>query len=341
MSTTDRAATGQWSDVAGHLDRARSDLITPAGTEPTRPEPVGYESRFDGWFARASIRSRPQRVLLPGEYLYFTPELAPWATHPLVAGQGEAAVRRVLIRRLYDYLHFTIELEQLAVIPIATAIARGRSGLDLPAGMRSDAYKIVTDEAWHAQFSFDLLEQVEAATGIRRRQPVLPAFVGRLDRIREQLDPGTRGLEGLLFSIVSETLISAILADLPRDPRLPPRSGNWCSTTRRTRGATILTFETCCSTCGRSYQPSSGARSGRGSRRWWRPSCFRTPPRCATNSPMPACPTRSATKSLTSRSRWSWPAVMSAPRRGPRSGISAKSARYAMAGRGTLSWQPE
>lgn len=43
----------------------------------------------------------------------------------------------------------------------------------------------------------------------------------RLDDMRDQLPISVRGLEALLFAIVSETLISGILSDIPRDDRLP------------------------------------------------------------------------------------------------------------------------
>jgi hypothetical protein len=135
--------------------------------------------------------------------------------------KGPEAVRRILIRRLYDYLYFTAELEELAVIPVAGKISRGRAGLELPEQMRMDAFKIVTDEAWHAQFSYDLLRQVEHATGVGYTPPLAPAFASRLDAIRERLPAELRGAEGLLFAVISETLISSILADIPRDGRLP------------------------------------------------------------------------------------------------------------------------
>ena len=87
--------------------------------------------------------------------------------------------------------------------------------------MRADAFKIVTDEAWHAQFSFDLISEVAAATGVAHEPAGAPAFAGRLDAIRRRLPPDVRGAEALLFAVVSETLISRMLADLPRDSRLP------------------------------------------------------------------------------------------------------------------------
>ncbi|MEV7190834.1 diiron oxygenase [Streptomyces sp. NPDC093510] len=185
---------------------------------------VAYDSRFGNWEARASVRRKPARRLEgQGDELAvpFPPELAPVATHPLVTGRGPAAVREVLTHCLYQYLHFTTELEELAVIPVVGKISRNRAGLLLPEAMRADAFKIYTDEAWHAQFSYDLVRQVERGSGIAVRLPELPLFVDRLDAVRDRLDPAVRGLEGLMFSIVSETLISAILADLPHDARLP------------------------------------------------------------------------------------------------------------------------
>jgi hypothetical protein len=182
-----------------------------------------YGSRFRQWDDRASVRTSPQRLILPGaaQDLYFPPELVPVATHPVVSARGSQIVRSLLVQRLYQYLHFTVELEALAVIPVAMKISRGRMGVDLPAEVRADAFRIVTDEAWHAQFSFDLIRQVEQRTGVPCQPGIPPMFVARLDEIRPHLDPRVRGLEALLFAIVSETLISTILTDLPTDRRLP------------------------------------------------------------------------------------------------------------------------
>lgn len=183
-----------------------------------------YRSSFGNWDQRASVRVKPRRDLdsCPSGQIYFPPELVPAVDHPLVAALGPDVRHRLLVQRLYDYLHFTSELEALAVIPVATRISRGRAGLSLPESMRRDAFKIVTDEAWHAQFSYDLMKQVEDLSGVPRREPDAPMFTARLDVVRSALGPDLRGAEGLLFAVVSETLISAILADIPHDRRLPP-----------------------------------------------------------------------------------------------------------------------
>jgi hypothetical protein len=205
-----------------YREAALTPLLSIARGEAAAAEAIAYQSRFGSWHVRASVRTKPRRVLTTTDNeLYYPPELLPIVSHPLVLERGERLRHRLLVHQLFQYLHFTTELEDLAVIPITSKISRGRSGLLLPEQMREDAYKIATDEAWHAQFSYDLIRQVESATGVTRRLPDLPAFVGRLDRIRSLLPDGVRGAEGLMFAVVSETLISSILAELPRDKRLP------------------------------------------------------------------------------------------------------------------------
>ncbi|MFD7383067.1 diiron oxygenase [Streptomyces anulatus] len=195
------------------------------GTATERSRGPAYISRFERWDDLASVRRRPRRHFAVAELeLYFPPELYPVVLHPLVAAKGSAVVKGLLLQRLYDYLEFTTELETLAVIPVATKISRGRSGLFLPGRMMSDAYKIVTDESWHAQFSHEFTCEIETETGVPwslRGTSAPPAFLLRLDEIRGRLPRDLRGVEGLLFGIVSETLISGMLSEIPRDDRLP------------------------------------------------------------------------------------------------------------------------
>ncbi|GAA3784289.1 diiron oxygenase [Streptomyces phyllanthi] len=182
-----------------------------------------YTSRFGRWNELASVRRKPQRSFESSGTVYFPPELYPVAMHPLVTDCGDGRVEWLLLRRLYGYLDFTSELESSAVIPVATAISRGRSGLQLPERMKADAFKIVTDEAWHAQVSYDFAHEIELASGVPQAFPDddPPAFVGRLGALREELPHEIRGVEAMVFAIVSETLISGILSDIPRDGRLP------------------------------------------------------------------------------------------------------------------------
>ncbi|MGW3173925.1 diiron oxygenase [Streptomyces sp. NPDC001153] len=204
-----------------YRERATEPLV--AARAAGRAGVGAYTSSFGRWDRLAGVRTRTQRSFTASGSLYFPPELHPVATHPVVTRRGAEQVEWLLLRRLHDYLDFTTELESLAVIPVVTAISRGRSGLHLPEGMRADAFKIVTDEAWHAQASYDFAHQVQRASAVPVGRPDSspPAFTERLDVIRDRLPHEIRGVEAIVFAIVSETLISGILSEIPRDERLP------------------------------------------------------------------------------------------------------------------------
>jgi hypothetical protein len=82
--------------------------------------------------------------------------------------------------------------------------------------MRSDALKIYTDEAGHAQMSYELARATEAATDYTSLQ-LRPPFLDDFDEMLAQHDPQLEPMLTLLFAIVSETLITGSLKRLPRD----------------------------------------------------------------------------------------------------------------------------
>jgi hypothetical protein len=202
--------------------------MTPPRRRPPQSTSVGiteaaYSSKFRAWDTRATVRTKPRRELEatePSELLYFPPELVPVALHPVVQGLGSGTVERVLIQQLHTYLAFTSELEHGAVNPVAALISRRRSGFDLPEGMIEDAFKIYTDEAWHAQFSDDLQRQVAVRTGVAPSLTEEPNFFRKLTGFQRELQPDERRLVMIFFTIVSETLISAILSGIPSDARV-------------------------------------------------------------------------------------------------------------------------
>lgn len=183
---------------------------------------AGYDSRFVNWDARASVRSKPRRLYDRDgrDALFFPPESVPALAHPLVLERGPGATELVLQHSLYQYLHFTTVLEQVCVLPVTAKLSLGMAGLELPDPMRSDAYKISTDEAWHAQFTHDFAVQVSTVTGVAAEALVEPAFIREHRRLRALFDAGDQELVDLTFAIVSETLVSALLADIPNDRRL-------------------------------------------------------------------------------------------------------------------------
>jgi P-aminobenzoate N-oxygenase AurF len=191
----------------------------------SRPGPGRYEGKFEHWDERASVRTKPQRSLRRADgqgQMFFPPESLPVLTHPAVAARGTQTRDRLLVHALYQYLRFTTVLEQTRVLPVTAQISAGLSGVSLPAAMRRDAFRITTDEAWHSQFSHDFLSEVVQATGISPAGLVEPCFAGHLTEVRDSFEPSMLALADLFFVIVSETLISGLLAGIPSDKRLPP-----------------------------------------------------------------------------------------------------------------------
>ncbi len=178
-----------------------------------------YRSAFNTWHERASVRSAARRSLDddPTDVRMFSPDLVPVARHRLVQQLPEPLFDAVLTQHLYRYLDFTTKLEVLVVNRTALGIALGTIGVAVPEQMRHDAFKIYCDEAYHALFSNDMRMQVQHRTGVKPLLPEKPYFMTRLRHLQQQ-KPEQRDLLEILFVIVSETLISATLANAPDDP---------------------------------------------------------------------------------------------------------------------------
>jgi hypothetical protein len=185
---------------------------------------MAYARKLSNWDTKAAVRVKPRRILLQDEEsmgkLYFSPELVPVAQHPLVRRIGPAAVRDMQVQHLYRYLDFTTQLELEVINEVAKDIALGKLDADVPDAMREDAFKLCTDEAHHAYFSDDLKRQVEAASGIHPDRVGMPPFLRRLRALQREMPSDLRPLGELLFAVVSETLISSILAGIPKDRRV-------------------------------------------------------------------------------------------------------------------------
>lgn len=193
---------------------------------PASPEygrPGGYDSPFGNWEARASVRNKPRRTFIGAQANspFFPPEMIPAVGHPRVAERGPAVSHQVSVHSLYQYLHFTTVLEQVTVLPVTTRLSLNQAGVEVPEPMRADAFKITTDEAWHAQICYDFTRHVAEVTGIAPAAVVPPAFIRRLEQLRAEFEPSARPLIDLVFAVVSETLVSSLLSDIPTDRRLP------------------------------------------------------------------------------------------------------------------------
>lgn len=189
------------------------------------PEQEPYKSKFGDWYERSTVRAAPRRMVLKDEQgLFFSPDFIPIMKHPLIQEQSETVQRHIMVQQLYRYLDFTAKLEHVVVNRVAMSIANGYLDFNLPRQMVFDAYKIYCDEAYHALFSADLLMQVEDITGIRAvTQQLQPFFIRRLHELQHQYSEGNlQELMEIFFVIISETLISGFLSDIPTAKDVKP-----------------------------------------------------------------------------------------------------------------------
>jgi hypothetical protein len=188
-------------------------LRTPQPGEPADP---AYQSAFAAWDTKATVRSAPRRVLqspFPPEP--FPAELVPVFRHPLVKGLRAPARQFLLAQHLFRYLDFTAQLELVVVNDTLVRLAL-QSAYGLTEPMRLDALRMVCDESYHALFSMDMKLQIADAYQIAAPADSRAWFLTRIDRLLTETDAGLREIGRLLFVTVSETLISASLAEHTR-----------------------------------------------------------------------------------------------------------------------------
>jgi len=172
------------------------------------------------WHDVAWVRTQRVEYSIPEivtQPVLFSPHLVPTIGHPLIVTRGDDFVRELLAHRFYAYADFTSVLEREAVNVVTKDLARKIFWAELPPHMSRGAGRIYTDEAYHAQESDEILESIALETGIAPKHLYRPRFLSNLDLLLSALDASKQRLALIGFSIVSETLISSILADIPND----------------------------------------------------------------------------------------------------------------------------
>jgi hypothetical protein len=125
-----------------------------------------YQSFADAWESRATIRTRPRRVLEnDGKLIY------PLSRQPLVL--SETFVRQcpeqrdfALVQTLYKFINDVVIFETEIVDKTARSIAKNRFAVEFPFACRYDAMTVVVDEDYHALVAMDFMQQTIALTGI-------------------------------------------------------------------------------------------------------------------------------------------------------------------------------
>lgn len=173
------------------------------------------------WYETAGVRSGVRRHFrdeTDAGKVFFPERLVPYLAHEAVAAATPEQRRVLTIYHLYQFLLSTAHLETRVVNRAAEQIANSRAGIELPTSARLDAFKIYCDEGYHSLYSLDLADQIARHTGIALPPWDYGGFVDRLDEAAARLLPDATPIAPLLQAVVFETLITAVLNEIPNDP---------------------------------------------------------------------------------------------------------------------------
>ncbi len=127
---------------------------------------ANYRSFADDWERRATIRTRPRRLLEDDKKFIF-----PLCRQPLVltATFLEHCPQWrdfVLVQSFYKFINDVVIFETEIVDKTARNIAKNRFSPAFPLACRYDAMTVVVDEDYHALVALDFLQQAVKMTGI-------------------------------------------------------------------------------------------------------------------------------------------------------------------------------
>jgi hypothetical protein len=197
------------------------DRTAPEGMPEPGGQGVAPGGALGQWYDRAGVRSGIRRMFRDESdqgKIFFPDELVPYLRHEAVRALPQERRRELTVRHLYQFLMSTTHLETRVVNAGAERIANGRSGVELPLAARMDAFKIYCDEGYHALYSLDMVDQIAAVTGIAVPDWDYGTFVARLEATARRLLPDEPIIAQLLQVVVFETLITAVLNELPGNP---------------------------------------------------------------------------------------------------------------------------
>jgi len=182
-----------------------------------------YRSFADVWEERATIRTRPRRLVEDDQRLIY-----PLSRQPLVLSatfQRECPQLRdfVLVQSLYKFINDVVIFETEIVDHTARRIAKDRFGVRFPFACRYDAMTVVVDEDYHALVAMDFLQQTVALTGIEpielpdeiELSRAIPAALAQVpDTLRDALE--------LICVGVAENTLTDDVAAFARDDSVKP-----------------------------------------------------------------------------------------------------------------------
>lgn len=182
-----------------------------------------YQSFADAWENRATIRTRPRRVLEDDERLIY-----PLSRQPLVLSETflrECPQQRdfALVQTLYKFINDVVIFETEIVDKTARSIAKNRFAVAFPFACRYDAMTVVVDEDYHALVAMDFMQQTVAMTGIEPIQLPDQIELSRAIPAAVALAPEhLRSAVELICVAIAENTVTVDVAAFARDDTVKP-----------------------------------------------------------------------------------------------------------------------
>ncbi len=182
---------------------------------------AGYPAFADDWERRATIRTRPRRLLENDDKLIF-----PLCRQPLVlsATFTEHCPQWrdfVLVQSFYKFINDVVIFETEIVDKTARAIAKNRFSLPFPLACRVDAMTVVVDEDYHALVALDFLQQTVTMTGIEPLE--LPTHIElslALPAAQAQVPAHLHDAMELIGVAIAENTVTHEVAAFSKDSRV-------------------------------------------------------------------------------------------------------------------------
>lgn len=182
-----------------------------------------YQSFADAWESRATIRTRPRRVLEDDERLIY-----PLSRQPLVLSETflrECPQQRdfALVQTLYKFINDVVIFETEIVDKTARSIAKNRFAVAFPFACRYDAMTVVVDEDYHALVAMDFMQQTVSMTGIEPIQLPDEIELSRAIPAAVALAPEhLRSAVELICVAIAENTVTGDVAAFARDDTVKP-----------------------------------------------------------------------------------------------------------------------
>lgn len=182
-----------------------------------------YRKYFEKWDEIAAVRSKPNTYRLINNQLdselkdkrWFLPAGLLILNHPLLKNIDQAQEQYLLGRFLLQFLEYGTLMEHEFVNTMLAELALGECDIAMPDEMRQDAFKVYTDEGYHACFNMEATHQIRHYIGLPTTDS-WPLKNSRLTGLRNLISPYSAKEKFLIrfgIAAVSETVAPKELAE--------------------------------------------------------------------------------------------------------------------------------